>query len=92
MLGYGELGPSFRCGLQEELEPIAGKKNNEESVTKKSESGNVGSPVDEGKTEPMKEYDLVKDGSTIRTYWRFLLLECIRDPRKIIDKKIKRKC
>jgi hypothetical protein len=61
-------------------------------VTKKSEPGNVGSPVDEGKTEPMKEYDLVKDGSTIQTYWRFLLLECIRDPRKIIDKKIKRKC
>jgi hypothetical protein len=49
------------------LEPILGKENNEESVTKKSEFRNVGSPVDEGKTESMKEYDSVKDGSTIWT-------------------------
>jgi hypothetical protein len=49
------------------LEPILGKENNEESVTKKSEFRNVGSPVDEGKIESMKEYDSVKDGSTIWT-------------------------
>jgi hypothetical protein len=49
-LGKAELGPSYRCGLQEELELILGKENNEESVTKKSESENNVSPVDEGKT------------------------------------------
>jgi hypothetical protein len=87
-----EPGPSYGCGLREELELISGKENNEESVTKKSESGNVGSPVDEGKTELMKEYDSVKDGSTIQTDWRLPLLECIRDPRKIMDKKVSSKC
>jgi hypothetical protein len=44
-----EPGPSYGCGLQKELEPISGKEDNEESVTKKSESGNVGSPIDEEK-------------------------------------------
>jgi hypothetical protein len=73
------------------LEPISGKENNEESVTKNSESRNDGSPVDEGKTESIKEYDSVKDGSTIRTDWRLPLLECIKDPEKITDKKVKRK-
>jgi hypothetical protein len=72
------------------LEPILGKENNEESVTKKSEFRNVGSPVDEGKTESMKEYDSVKDGSTIWTDYRLPLLECIRDPGKIADRKVKR--
>jgi hypothetical protein len=52
--------------LQEELEPISGKENNEESVTKKRESRNIGSPIDEGKTELM-EYDSVNDGSMIQT-------------------------
>jgi hypothetical protein len=37
----------------------------------------------------MKEYDSVKDGSMIRIDWRLPLLECIRDPRKITDKKVK---
>jgi hypothetical protein len=71
------------------LQLISGKENNEESVTKKSESENVGSPVDEGKIEPMKEYDSVKDGNMIRIDWRLPLLECIRDPGKIMDKKVK---
>jgi hypothetical protein len=88
--GKAEPGPSYGCGLREELEPILGKENNEESVTKKSESGNVGSPVDERKMEPMKEYDLVKDGSMIWIDWRLPLLECIIDPRKTTDKKVKR--
>jgi hypothetical protein len=39
--------------------------------------------------EPMKEYDLIKGGDTIRTDWRLSLLKCIRDPGKITDKKIK---
>jgi hypothetical protein len=64
-LGKAEPGWSCGCGLREELEPISNKEDNEESVTKKGESRNVGSPVDEGKMEPMKEYDSVKDGSMI---------------------------
>jgi hypothetical protein len=63
--GKAELGPSYGCGLREELELILGKENNKESITKKSESGNTGSPIDEEKTEPMKEYDLVKGGGMI---------------------------
>jgi hypothetical protein len=54
------------------------------------ESRNVGSPVDEEKTEPVKEYDSIKGGGTIQTDWRQPLLECIRDPGKITDKKVKR--
>jgi hypothetical protein len=84
-----EPGPSYGCRLREELEPISGKENNEESITKNSKSRNIGSPLDEGKTKPMKEYNSVKDGSTIRTDWRLPLLECIRDPEKITDKKVK---
>jgi hypothetical protein len=52
------------------LEPILGREDHEELVTKKSESGNVGSRVDEQKMEPMKEYDSVKGGGTIQTDWR----------------------
>jgi hypothetical protein len=37
----------------------------------------------------MKEYDSVKDGSMIQTDWRLPLLECIRDPGNITDKKVK---
>jgi ribonuclease HI len=54
-LGKAEPGSSYGCGLQAELEPISGEEDNEESVTKKSESGKMGSPVDEEKMEPMKE-------------------------------------
>jgi hypothetical protein len=71
------------------LEPILGKENSEESITKKSKSGNVGSPIVEEKTEPVKEYDSVKGGGTIQTDWRLPLLKCIRDPRKTTDKKVK---
>jgi hypothetical protein len=71
------------------LEPNLGREDNEELVTKKSESGNVGSPVDEEKMEPMKEYDSFKGGGTIQKDWRLPFLECIRDPRKSMDKKVK---
>jgi hypothetical protein len=47
--GKAELGSSYGCELREELESISGEEDNEESVTKKSESGNVGSPIDEEK-------------------------------------------
>jgi hypothetical protein len=49
------------------MKPISSEEDNEESGTKKSESRNVGSPVDKEKTKPMKEYDSVKGGDTIRT-------------------------
>jgi hypothetical protein len=81
---------SYGYGLREELEPISCKEDNEESVTKKSESGNVGSPVDEEKMELMKEYDSVEGGDTIQIDWRLLHLKCIRDPGKTMDKKVKR--
>jgi hypothetical protein len=85
-----EPGPNYGCGLRQELEPSLNKEDNEDSVTKKSESGNDGSPADKEKMEPMKEYDSIKGGGTIRTDWRLLLLECIRDPGKTTDKKVKR--
>jgi hypothetical protein len=72
------------------LEPISDKEDNEELVTKKSESGDEGSPIDEEKMETMKEDDSVKGGGTIWTDWRLPLLECIRDPEKTTDKKVKR--
>jgi hypothetical protein len=43
-LGKAKSGPSYGCGLREELESISGKEDNEESVNKKSESRNIGSP------------------------------------------------
>jgi hypothetical protein len=48
-----------------------------------------GSPLDEGKMKPITEGDSVKGGDIIRTDWRLPLLECIRDPEKTTDKKIK---
>jgi ribonuclease HI len=85
-----ESGPSYGCGLREELELISDKEDNEESITKKSESGNDGSPIDKEKTKPVKEYDSVKGGGMIRTDWRLPLLECIRDPRTTTDRNVKR--
>jgi hypothetical protein len=72
------------------LELISGEESSEELLTKKSESRSVGSPRDEEKMELMKEYDLVKGGDMIWTDWGLPLLECIRDPGKTTDKKIKR--
>jgi hypothetical protein len=89
-LGKAEPGPSYGYELREELEPISNKEDNEESITKKSESRNVGSPIHEEKTEPMKEYDSIKGGDTIWIDWRLPLLKCIRDPIKTTDKKVKR--
>jgi hypothetical protein len=74
--GKAEPGLSYRCRLHEELKPILGREDNEELGTKKSESGNVRTPVDEERTEPMKEDDSVKCGGMIQTDWRLLLLDC----------------
>jgi hypothetical protein len=41
--GKAKLGPSYGCWLWEELEPTSGKEDNEESVTKKRKSRNIGS-------------------------------------------------
>jgi hypothetical protein len=90
--GKAKPGPSYGCRLREELEPILGEEDIEESITKKSNSGNIGSPIDKEKTEPMKEYDLVKGGDTIRTDWRLPLLKCIRDPRRQQTKRSSGKC
>jgi hypothetical protein len=86
--GKAKPGPSYGCGLREELEPISSEEDNEESVAKKSESGNVGSLIDEGKIELMKECDSVKGSDTIRTDRRLPLLKCIRDPKNTTDKKV----
>ena len=91
-MGKAEPGLSYTCGLREELEPILGEEENEESVTEKSESGNVGSPIDEEKMEPMKEYDLVKGGGMIWTDWRLPLLKCIRDPKRLRTRRSSGKC
>jgi hypothetical protein len=71
------------------MEPILGQGDNEESIIMKSESRNIGSPVDEEKMEPMKEYDSVEGGDMIRIDWRLPLLKCIRDPGKTTYKKVK---
>jgi ribonuclease HI len=89
-LGKVEPGPSYRWGLWEELEPISGEEHNEESITKKSNFENIGSPADEEKLEPIMEYDSMKGGEMIWTNWRLSLLKCIRDPGKTTDKKVKR--
>jgi hypothetical protein len=72
------------------LEPISGEEDNEESVAKKYEFGNVGSPVHEGKIETMKEYDSVEGCDTIQIDWRMLLLKCIRDLGKTMGRKVRR--
>jgi hypothetical protein len=84
-----EPGLSYICGLWEESGLILDKEDNEQLVTKKSESENNGSPIDEEKMEPMKDDDSVKGGGMIWTDWKLPLLECIRDPRKTTDKKVK---
>jgi hypothetical protein len=49
-----------------------------------------GSPLNERKIKPITEGDSVKGGDMIWIDWRLPLLECIRDPGKTTDKKIKR--
>jgi hypothetical protein len=57
---------------------------------KKDKMEKDGSPLDERKMKRITEGDSVNGGDTIRTDWRLPLLECIRDPEKTTDKKIKR--
>jgi hypothetical protein len=81
----GNMGES-----QDKAKPTSGKEANEESVTKENEFEKVGPPLDEERMEPIRVDELAKDGDTVRTDWRLPLMECIRDPGKIMDKKIKR--
>jgi hypothetical protein len=48
-----------------------------------------GSLLDEEKMNLITESDSVKDSDTIWIDWRLPLLECIRDPEKAMDKKVK---
>jgi hypothetical protein len=66
------------------------KKIQEESVTKQDKVEKDQSPLDEGKTKPIAEDDSVTGGDTIWTNWRLPLLECLRNPGKTMDKKVKR--
>jgi hypothetical protein len=84
-----ELDPGCEVELQEEVRPTSVERFKEESVTKKNEVGKDGSLIDEGKVRPITEDDSVKDSDMIQTDWRLLLLECIRDLKKTMDKKVK---
>jgi hypothetical protein len=84
--GKTELKYGCEIGLQEVAKPTLVK---EVSVMKKGEVEKDGSALDKGKIKPITEGDLVKGGDAIRIDWRLPLLECIRDPRKTTDKKIK---
>jgi hypothetical protein len=84
-----ELGSGFEVGLWEEVKPTLVERFKEESVMKNNEVGKDGSLIEEGKTKPITEGDSVKGSDTIQTDWRFPLLECIKDPGKTMDKKVK---
>jgi hypothetical protein len=88
-LGKIELEQGCEIGLWEEAKLTSVKRFKDESAMKKDEVEKDGSPLDEGKMKPITEGDLVKGGDTIQTDWMLPLLECIRDPGKITDKKIK---
>jgi hypothetical protein len=74
---------------QDKAKPTLGKEANEESGTKENEFEKVGSPLDEEKMKLIRVDELAKDGDMVLTDWRLPLMECIRDPGKITDKKIK---
>jgi hypothetical protein len=58
-------------------------------ITKEKKFEKVGSPLDEEKMKLIRVDDSVKDGDTVWTDWRLPLMECIRDPEMITDKKLK---
>jgi ribonuclease HI len=66
------------------------KEAKEESVMKMGEFEKVRSPLDDETTKLIRVDDSAKDGDTVRADWRLPLMECIRDPGKITDKKLKR--
>jgi hypothetical protein len=88
--GSIEPEPGDKIGLREEAKPTFVKKFQEESVTKQDEVEKDQSPLHEGKTKPISDDDSVVGGDMIRTDWRLPLLECLINPRKTTDKKVKR--
>jgi ribonuclease HI len=88
--GKIEPEPGGKIGLREETKLTLVKKFQEESVTKQDEVEKDPSPLDEGKTKPISEDDSVTGGGTIRTDWKLPLLECLRNPEKTMDMKVKR--
>jgi hypothetical protein len=88
--GKIEPEPGGKIGLREEAKLTLVKKFQEESVTMQDEVEKDQSPLDEGKMKLISEDDSVTGGDTIRTDWRSPLLECLRNPRKTTDKKVKR--
>jgi hypothetical protein len=88
-LGKTETEQGCEIGLWEEAKSTTIERFKEESVMKKDEVEKDGSPLDEGKMKLITEGDSVKGGGAIRSDWRLLLLECIRDPERTTNKKIK---
>jgi hypothetical protein len=82
-----ELGNTSES--QDKAKLTSGKEANEESITKENEFEKVGSYLDEEKMKPIRVDESAKDGDTVRTDWRFPLMECIRDSGKTMDKKLK---
>jgi hypothetical protein len=89
-LGKTRSEPGCEIGLWEEAKPTSVERFKEELVTKKDGVEKDGLPLGEGKMKPITEGDSLKGGDTVQTDWRLPLLNCIRDPRKTTNKKIKR--
>jgi hypothetical protein len=75
---------------QDKAKLTSGWEANEESIVMENEFEMVGPPVDEEKMKPIRVDESAKDGDMVSTDWRLLLMECIRDLVKIMDKKLKR--
>jgi hypothetical protein len=84
-----ELEQGNPDGSQDKAKPTSDKEAKEESIMMKSEFEKVESPLYHETTKPIRVDDSAKDGDTIRADWRLPLVECIRDPGKITDKKLK---
>jgi hypothetical protein len=74
---------------QDKAKLTLSKEANEESVTKENEFEKVGSPLDEEKMKSIRLDKSAKGGDMVQTDWRLPLMECISDPGKITDKKLK---
>jgi hypothetical protein len=66
------------------------KDSRKSRLWRRTKWGKDGSLIDEGKMKPITKGDSVKGSDTIEIDWRSLLLECITDPGKTTDKKVKR--
>jgi hypothetical protein len=77
------------CKSRDRATPTSGKNANEELVTKKNRFEKVGSPLDEEKMKTIRADESAKHGDVVWIDWRLPLMECIRDPGKITDKKLK---